>query len=47
MPESASAASSTGIQAPGGTVNNNSNSIYIVALIVLAVMLFIWKGRKR
>jgi hypothetical protein len=46
MPESASAASSTGIQAPGGSVNVNSISVYVIVIIALAVMLFIFRRKK-
>ena len=44
--ESASASANTGINSPGGSINKNSPSVIVIALLVVAVVVglfFLWR----
>ncbi|MBC8002337.1 MAG: hypothetical protein H7X97_07085 [Opitutaceae bacterium] len=43
---SASSSASTGINAPGGSINKNSPGIWIVAILAVVVMFYFWNRRK-
>jgi hypothetical protein len=43
---SASSASETGINAPGGSVNTNSPGIWIAAIAAVVILFWLWRRNK-
>lgn len=47
MPQSASSASSTGINAPGGSITENSPGVVLIVAVAIVVLFFIFKRSKK
>jgi hypothetical protein len=45
--DSASAASSTGIQSQGGSITKNGNNLWIVAIVAIALIVWLRKKRRK
>jgi nicotinamide mononucleotide (NMN) deamidase PncC len=44
--ESASAAASTGIQAPGGSITKNNPGLIAIAIVAVVIMVFLFRRKN-